>query len=106
MKNYLAVYECIAFRQAYGPPICYIEDTPENISAFIMSKSPNKNYTLVDRNDMVKVITMGNFLDYVPNLLDLEEIQPVLISMQLGERDVPEVKYVDIEEMERMIPKL
>ena len=103
MKNYLAVYECIAFRQTYGPPISYIEDTPENISAFIMSKSPNKNYMLVDRNDVAKVITIGNYLDYVPNLLDLEEIQPVLIPMQLGKRDIPEVKYVDIEEMEKMI---
>lgn len=71
-----------------------------------MSKSPNKNYMLVDRNDMAKVITMGNFLDYVPNLLDLEEIQPVLISMQLGKRDVPEVKYVDIEEIKKMIPTM
>lgn len=74
-----------------------IEDTPENISAFVVSADFNCNYALVDDMDTVKVFTMGNYLDLVPDTEYLEkELRPVLLQMQFGETEVPNVKYEPI----------
>ena len=47
--------------------------------------------------DTVKVFTMGNYLDLVPDTEYLEkELRPVLLQMQFGETEVPNVKYEPI----------
>ena len=44
--------------------------------------------------DTVKVFTIGNFLDLVPDTEYLEkELRPVLLQMQFGEIEIPEVRY-------------
>ena len=96
MKNqsYLSVYKCNEFRVVSNEFIGRIEDTPENISAFVVSADFNSNYALVDDMDTVKVFTIGNFLDLVPDTEYLEkELRPVLLQMQFGEIEIPEVRY-------------
>ena len=60
MKNqsYLSVYKCNEFRVVSNEFIGRIEDTPENISAFVVSADFNSNYALVDDMDTVKVFTI------------------------------------------------
>lgn len=99
MKNqsYLSVYKCNEFRVVSNEFVGRIEDTPENISAFVVSADFNSNYALVDDMDTVKVFTMGNFLDLVPDTEYLEkELRPVLLQMQFGEIEIPEVRYEPI----------
>lgn len=96
MKNqsYLSVYKCNEFRVVSNEFIGRIEDTPENISAFVVSADFNSNYALVDDMDTVKVFTIGNFLDLVPDTEYLEkELRPVLLQMQFGEIEIPEEEY-------------
>lgn len=96
-KNYLSVYKCNEFRVVSNEFVGRIEDTPENISAFVVSADFNSNYALVDDMDTVKVFTMGNYLDLVPDTEYLEkELRPVLLQMQFGETEVPNVKYEPI----------
>lgn len=96
-KNYLSVYKCNEFRVVSNEFVGRIEDTPENISAFVVSVDFNCNYALVDDMDTVKVFTMGNYLDLVPDTEYLEkELRPVLLQMQFGETEVPNVKYEPI----------
>ena len=96
-KNYLSVYKCNEFRVVSNEFVGRIEDTPENISAFVVSADFNCNYALVDDMDTVKVFTMGNYLDLVPDTEYLEkELRPVLLQMQFGETEVPNVKYEPI----------
>lgn len=93
-KNYLSVYKCNEFRVVSNEFVGRIEDTPENISAFVVSADFNCNYALVDDMDTVKVFTMGNYLDLVPDTEYLEkELRPVLLQMQFGEIEIPEVRY-------------
>ncbi|MCR0531746.1 hypothetical protein MKC55_20585 [[Clostridium] innocuum] len=95
-QNSLSVYKCNEFRVVSDEFIGRIEDTPENISAFVVTADFNSNYALVDDMDTVKVFTMGNFLDLVPDADYLEnELRPVLLQMQFGEIEVPDVKYCD-----------
>lgn len=50
MKNqsYLSVYKCNEFRVVSNEFIGRIEDTPENISAFVVSADFNSNYAFVE----------------------------------------------------------
>lgn len=92
--NYLKVYECAGFREPSGFPVCYIEDTPENIAAFVVTRPFNKNYAFVTPEDDLKLFSMGKFLDLVEDQKYLhEELLPVIVEMQTGEREVPEVNY-------------
>lgn len=93
--SYLKIYECAGFREASGFPVCYIEDTPENIAAFIVTRHCSKNYAFVSPDDELKLFSMGKFLDLVEDQKYLhEELLPVIVGMQTGERDIPEVKYL------------
>ena len=49
--EYLAVHECVHFRCPCSEPICYIEDTPENIAAFIASSKTYDDYAFITYND-------------------------------------------------------
>ena len=102
MEEYIAVYECSAFRKVRGSPVCYIKDTPENIAAYIMNASSFKNYAFIDNKDEVRVFSMGRFLDLVPDEKYLEQIQPIIVAMQIGASKLPEIEYAD----EGMIQKM
>lgn len=104
--NYVAVYECEQFRQPSGFAKCYIEDTPKNIAAFIMHAPPNKNYAFITMSDEVKCFSMGNFLDLVCDPLDLKEMRAAIISMQLGEEEIPEVEYIEEKYLYERIPQM
>ena len=71
-KNYLSVYKCNEFRVVSNEFVGRIEDTPENISAFVVSADFNCNYALVDDMDTVKVFTMGNYLEEFLGEKDLQ----------------------------------
>ena len=95
MIDYLAVYECKTFRQPSGIPVCYIEDTPENVAAFIASAPVNKNYAFINSADTVRLFSMGNYLDLVMDKEYLNhELLPVLVPMQTGEKEIPEIKVL------------
>lgn len=104
--DYLAVYKCENFREPSGSPICFIEDTPENIAAFIMNSTDHEKYAFITNSDEVKLFSMGCFLDLVPNHHDLIELQAAIIPMQLFEKEVPEVKYVEEDIIRDMIPSM
>lgn len=104
--NTLTVYKCQKFRQPSGNPVCFIEDTPENIAAFIMRSSDYDKYAFITESDEVKLFSMGCFLDLVPDQLDLTELQATIIPMQLFGKEVPEVKYVEEEVIRGMIPSM
>ncbi len=91
----LAVYECLKFRQPSGKPVCFIEDASENIAAFIMSVEDFKSYAFITESDEVKLFSMGNYLDLVFNQEDLPRLQAAIIPMQMFEKEIPEVKYVE-----------
>ncbi len=93
--EYLAVHECVHFRCPCSEPICYIEDTPENIAAFIASSKPYDDYAFITSNDEIKLFSMGKFLDLVFKEEELEGLQNAIIPMQIGKIDIPEVVYVD-----------
>lgn len=107
MINYLAVYECKEFRQPSGTLVCYIEDTPENVAAFVASASVNKNYAFINSADTVKLFSKGNFLDLVMDKEYLNhELLPVLVPMQTGEREIPEVKVLSEQQIFGRVQKM
>lgn len=99
MENYLAVYECEKFREPSGSPICYIDDTPQNVAAFVAKRTSNTNYALITPTDQVALYTLGSFMDLVPNMEYRKELLPFLIPMQLGEIEIPEVEYLSEEQI-------
>ncbi len=93
-NSYYAVYECKEFRKPSLPLICKIEADPQNVAAFIVSASSQKNYALCNNMDECEIITMGKFADLIPNPVLREEILKYLIPMQLGKLKPPNVRYV------------
>lgn len=105
--NYLKVYECKKFRQPTGECLYYIEDTPENISAFVVTRPYDKDYAFVTSSDEIKLFSMGQFLDLVPDIQYLEqELLPCIIPMQKDECEIPEVVYYTEEQIMGMIPQM
>ncbi len=104
--NTLAVYKYQKFRQPTGKPVCFIEDIPENIVAFIMKSSDHEKYAFITESDEVKLFSMGCFLDLVPDQIDLIELQAAIIPMQLFGKEVPEVKYVEEDIIRGMIASM
>lgn len=92
MKEYLKVYECDGFRH---PSVfkCEIESSPENIAAFIVNSPINKDYAMYDKNNHQVVTTMGQFADLIKNPELRSQILKYLIPMQMGEAEIPNVKY-------------
>lgn len=74
-----------------------IENSAEQIAAFIMKNRSVNQVKIVNFLDLIEVQTAGHFIDYCENKRFLnDELLPVLLPMQLGEVEVPEfVPYVD-----------
>ncbi|BDP81147.1 hypothetical protein EfmAA290_18230 [Enterococcus faecium] len=69
------------------PRACSFEQTDENIINYIAGRSPFQSVYLVEqRTDTLILTTIGNFLDQVPNQQWLQQILPLLIAKQTGER--------------------
>lgn len=75
-----------------------IENSVEQISAFIMKHRFGGRVKITNFLDIVEVQTVGQFIDQCDNKRFLnDELLPVLVPMQSGEIEVPEfVPYVDI----------
>lgn len=74
-----------------------IENSAEQIAAFIMKNRSVNQVKIVNSLDLIEVQTAGHFIDYCENKRFLnDELLPVLLPMQLGEVEAPEfVPYVD-----------
>lgn len=91
-KEFLKVYECEGFRR----PTQFkfeIESSPENIAAFIVNAPFNKDYALCDKSNRIVVTTMGQFADLIPDSKLREQVLKHLIPMQMGDAEIPKVKY-------------
>ena len=68
------------------------EQTNENIVNYVAGLSPFQSVYLVEqRTDTLILTTIGNFLDQVPNQQWLQQILPLLIAKQTGERPIEPV---------------
>lgn len=74
-----------------------IENTAEQIAAFIMKNRFKGQVKITNFLDILEVQTMGEFIDRCESKAFLnDELMPVLLPMQLGDVEVPEfVPYVD-----------
>ncbi|MCC4054103.1 hypothetical protein [Enterococcus faecium] len=77
------------------------ENTNQNIYDYVAELLPFENRRLIDySSDEIVLTTIGNFLNYVPDQLWLEEIRPLLIAKQTGEVSTKKVKLFDRYEQE------
>ncbi|EJC3745772.1 hypothetical protein MYY11_002149 [Enterococcus faecium] len=77
------------------------ENTNQNIIDYVAELFPFENRRLIDySSDEIVLTTIGNFLNYVPDQLWLEEIRPLLIAKQTGEVSTKKVKLFDRYEQE------
>lgn len=91
-KEFLKVYECEGFRHPTELKF-EIESSPKNIAAFIVNAPFDKDYALCDNSDSIVATTMGQFADLIPNSKLREQILKYLIPMQMGDAEIPKVKY-------------
>lgn len=75
-----------------------IENSVEQISAFIMNHRFDGQVKITNYLDIIEVQTVGQFIDQCDNKRFLnDELLPILVPMQSGEVEVPEfVPYVDV----------
>lgn len=80
-----------------GEERVYIENSAEQIAAFIMKNRFNHQVRITNYLNILELQTMGEFIDRCENKAFLnDELMPVLLPMELGEIEVPEfVPYVD-----------
>ena len=77
------------------------ENTNQNIIDYVAELLPFENRRLIDySSDEIVLTTIGNFLNYVPDQLWLEEIRPLLIAKQTGEVSTKKVNLFDRYEQE------
>ncbi|WP_409023187.1 hypothetical protein ACJXDE_12635 (plasmid) [Enterococcus faecium] len=77
------------------------ENTNQNIIDYVAGLLPLENRRLIDySSDEIVLITIGNFLDHVPDQLWLEEIRPLLIAKQMGKDPIEKVKLFNRYEQE------
>ncbi|MGM0208487.1 hypothetical protein IGI96_003007 [Enterococcus sp. DIV0421] len=71
------------------------EQTDENIVNYVARLSPFQSVYLVEQlTDTLILSTIGNFLDQVPNQQWLQQILPLLIAKQTGERPIKSVPMI------------
>ncbi|MCO5478444.1 hypothetical protein NG891_17075 [Enterococcus gallinarum] len=71
------------------------EQTNENIVNYVAGVSPFQSVYLVEQlTDTLILSTIGNFLDQVPNQQWLQQILPLLIAKQTGERPINSVSMI------------
>lgn len=71
------------------------EQTNENIVNYVAGLSPFQSVCLVEQlTDILILSTIGNFLDRVPNQQWLQQILPLLIAKQTGERPIKSVSMI------------
>lgn len=74
----------------------YIENTMENIAAFIARASNVPKVELIDIADCFVLGTMGSYLDSIFDQGEFRvKLLEKLIPMQTGELDIPEIKVSD-----------
>lgn len=69
--------------------VYYVENTPEQISAFIM-KYQYDRVVITNYFDEYLITTNMGFIDYCSDQEYLKELLPVLVPMQLYEVEIPE----------------
>ena len=72
----------------------YIENTPEQIGAFIMENWIKGDIMICDWMDLAVVTTMGMFIDRCSDKeYLLKYFQPTMIALQTGEKEVEFTPY-------------
>lgn len=94
-KKFIDVYRCTGFRQYRNDYVCTIEDTPENIAAFIVSVSSFENFAFMTKYGEERLFSMGNYLDIVHDQEECRILQNAIVPMQMGQREIPDVIYHD-----------
>lgn len=67
----------------------------ENLCAFVARIKLNERYVITDLSDNFVLDTIGNFLDRCMDKDLLQRLVPIITPMQMGEVEVPSVKYID-----------
>ena len=78
----------------HGKPV-RIESTDENLCAFVARIKLNERYVITDLSDNFVLDTIGNFFDRCMDKDLLQRLVPIITPMQMGEVEVPNVKYID-----------
>ncbi len=92
------VYAYKILEDGYHEAPIALLDTPENICAFVASREPLDRYVITDIGDNFILSSMGSFLDRVNENVDLQELHRIIIPMQMGEAEIPEVNVISLDE--------
>ncbi len=92
--EYLIVYECKELHNPTGLPICYIKDTPMNVSAFIVQAEYNKKYAFIKPNKEIKLFSAEQMIDIATIFQDYHVYNALMSKIQKGKIVVPCVEYV------------
>lgn len=92
------VYAYKMLENGYHESSIALLDTPENICAFVASREPLDRYVITDIGDNFILSSMGSFLDRVNENVNLQELHSIIIPMQMGEADIPEVNVISLDE--------
>ncbi|EPM6850138.1 hypothetical protein ACTPGR_000194 [Enterococcus hirae] len=88
--NPISIIDC--YDRSTNAYLGSFEQTNENIINYIAGRSPFQSVYLVEQQtDTLILATIGNFLDQVPNQQWLQQILPLLIAKQTGERPIEPV---------------
>ncbi len=81
----------------------FLKATPTNIASFIVKNSPLDVIQITTPLDTAFISTRAGFIDYCADQEFLRnELLPVLIPMQMGDTEPPEVELVPENEMNSM----
>lgn len=82
------------------------KNTAQNIAAFIGGRPNVSKMILTDIMDILVIDTIGNFIDHCPDKDLLEDVKKVLIPIQMGQKEVPEIFCPTKEEYENYMNRV
>ncbi len=92
--EYLIIYECKELHNPTGLPICYIKDTPINISAFIVQADIDKKYAFVKPDKEIKLFSAKQMIDIATTYRDYHFYYVLTDKIKNGEIAISDVEYV------------
>lgn len=85
-------YLCHKNVDGINKSVVAIEETDENLCAFVARIGVNERYIITDENKNMVLTTIGYFIDVCPNRELRNRLEPVLMPYQQGE-DIPNIVY-------------
>ena len=82
------------------------KNTAQNIAAFIGRRPNVSKMILTDIMDLLVVDTIGNFIDHCPDKNLLEDVKRILIPIQMGQIEAPELFCPTKKEYERFVNRV